>query len=66
MPSALVPPPGAVPPLPPPGAIHPSYGQAMMSPNAIAQSVFVQVQSPRYQQYQYLQGILPTDTNNQK
>ena len=61
MPSALVPPPGAVPPLPPPGAIHPSYGQAMMSPNAIAQSVRTgTVESPRYQQYQYLQGILPT------
>ncbi|KAF6072105.1 hypothetical protein FOB64_000170 [Candida albicans] len=49
MPSASVPPPGAVPPLPPPGAIHPSYGQAMCT-----------VESPRYQQYQYLQGILPT------
>ena len=61
MPSALVPPPRAVPPLPPPGAIHPSYGQAMMSPNAIAQSARTgTVESPRYQQYQYLQGILPT------
>ncbi|KGQ92514.1 hypothetical protein MEU_03047 [Candida albicans P37005] len=61
MPSASVPPPGAVPPLPPPGAIHPSYGQAMVSPNAIAQSARTgTVESPRYQQYQYLQGILPT------
>ena len=58
MPSAQAPPPGVAPLLPPPGTIHPSYGPPMMSPGGIAQFISTGgTGSPRYQQYQQLQGL---------